>query len=181
MLIQPLQRAARLIDSVPQTREMSEIVIESATSPKDVEDLDELLWRVLWQPLGFPRNARQEFKVDGESVELVAKENGRVTGGVVAVWTGDAEVELLHLAVAPEAKNQGTGRRLIENVVEIVRSKGCRRMHTIARNTSVDFFRNLGFMTAPGTAPEHPVFKKHGIVFELMDRIVEPTGADDTQ
>jgi N-acetylglutamate synthase-like GNAT family acetyltransferase len=158
---------------------MSDIVIESATSPKDIDELDELLWRVLWQPLGFPRNVRQEFKVDGESVELVAKEDGRVTGGVVAVWTGDAEVELRHLAVAPEAQNQGTGRRLIESVVEIVRPKGCRRVHTIARNTSVDFFRSLGFKTSSGTTPEHPAFKKQGIVFELMDRMVEPGGEDD--
>ena len=158
---------------------MSEVVIECATSPKDVDELDELLWRILWQPLGFPRNVRQGFKVDGESIELVAKENGRVMGGVVAVWTGDTEVELRHLAVSPETQNQGTGRRLIESVVEIVRSKGCRRVHTIARNTSVGFFRNLGFRTARGTAPEHPVFNKHGIVFELMDRIVEPAGTDD--
>ena len=158
---------------------MSDVVIESATSPKDIDELDELLWRILWQPLGFPRDVHQEFKVEGESVELVAKESGRVTGGVVAVWTGDTEVELRHLAVAPEAQNQGTGRRLIESVVEIVRPKGCRRVHTIARNTSVDFFRSLGFKTASGTAPEHPVFRKRGIVFQLMDRMVEPIGADD--
>ena len=165
--------------AVRKTREMSEVTIEPSTSPKDAEELDELLWRILWQPLGLPRKVRQGFKVDGESLELVAKENGRITGGVVAVWTDDTEVELRHLAVVPEAQNQGTGRRLIESVVEIVRPKGCRRIHTIARNTSVDFFRSLRFRTAPGTVPEHPVFKKHGIVFELMDRIVEPAGAGD--
>jgi N-acetylglutamate synthase-like GNAT family acetyltransferase len=158
---------------------MSEITIESAASPMAADELDELLWRVLWQPFGLPRNVRQEFKIDGESLELVAKENGRVIGGVVAIWTGNTEVELLHLAVVPEVQNQGTGRRLIEGVVGIVRPKGCRRIHTIARNTSVGFFRNLGFKTAPGTAPEHPAFKKQGIAFELMDRIFEPAGAGD--
>lgn len=165
---------------VQQTREMSKVTIEPAASTKDAAELDELLWRILWQPLGLPRKVRQGFKVDGESFELVAKENGRVTGGVVAVWTMDTEVELRHLAVVPEAQNQGTGRRLIESVVEIVKPKGCRRIYTIARNTSVGFFRNLGFRKAPGIVPEHPVFKKHGIVFELMDRIVEPAGAGDT-
>jgi N-acetylglutamate synthase-like GNAT family acetyltransferase len=153
---------------------MSDLTIESAASPEDTEELDELLWRVLWQPLGLPRNVRQEFKVDGESLELVARENGRVTGGVVAVWTGETEVELRHVAVVPEAQNRGTGRRLVERVVDIVRSRGCQRIHTISRNTSVGFFRTLGFKTASGTAPEHPVLRKHGIVFELMDRTVEP-------
>lgn len=158
---------------------MSEVTIEPAASLKDEDELDELLWRILWQPLGLPRKVRKGFKVDGESLELVAKENGRITGGVVAVWTGDTEVELRHLAVVPEAQNKGAGRRLVESMVEIVRPKGCRRIHTIARNTSVGFFRNLGFRTAPGTAPEHTVFKKHGIIFELMDRIVESPGTDD--
>jgi N-acetylglutamate synthase-like GNAT family acetyltransferase len=158
---------------------MSEITIETAASPMAADELDGLLWRVLWQPFGLPRNVRQEFKIDGESLELIAKENGRIIGGVVAVWTGDTEVELLHLAIEPEVQNQGTGRQLIESVAEIVRPKGCRRIHTIARNTSVGFFRNLGFKTVPGTAPEHPVFKKQGIVFEFMDRIFEPAGAGD--
>jgi len=158
---------------------MSEVTIEPTTSPKDADEFDELLWRILWQPLGLPRNVRQGFKVDGESLELVAKENGRIIGGVVAVWTGATEVELRHVAVVKEAQNKGTGRRLIESVIDIVRSRGCRRVHTIARITSSDFFRNLGFRTAPGTAPEHSVFKKHGIVFELMDRFVEPEGAGD--
>ncbi len=151
---------------------MIEVNIAPAASPKIAEELDELLWRILWQPLGLPRNVRQEFKVDGESLELVAKKNGRITGGVVAVWTGCSEVELRHLAVVPGAQNRGTGRRLIESVVEIVRPKGCLRVHTIARNTSVGFFRNLGFRTAPGTAPEHPVFKNHGIVFEVIDILI---------
>ncbi len=158
---------------------MSEVTIEPVASPKDADELDELFWRILWQPLGLPRNVRQGFKVDGESLELVAKEDGRVIGGVVAIWTGDTEVELRHLAVGPEVQNQGTGRRLIESVVEIVRPKGCQRVHTIARNTSVGFFRNLGFRTASGSIPEHPAFKKHGIVFELMDRIVKPAGAGE--
>ncbi len=158
---------------------MSEIIIEPAASPKNADELDELLWCILWQPLGLPRNVRQSFKVDGKSLELVAKENGQVKGGVIAVWTGDTEVELRHLAIVLEEQNQGIGRRLIESVIEIVRPKGCRRIHTIARNTSVGFFKNLGFRTVPGTAPEHPVFKKHDIVFELMDRIVEPAGAGD--
>ncbi len=157
---------------VRQTRKMSDVTIGSASSQKDADELDELLWRILWQPLGFSCNVRQGFKVEGDSLELVAKENGRVTGGVVAIWTGDSEVEFRHLAIDPESQNKGIGRRLIESVVDTIRPRGCRRVHTIARNTSVGFFKNLGFRKAPGTAPEHPVFKKHGIVFKIMDRIV---------
>ena len=159
------------------TIRMNPTTIQPVASPEDRKELDDLLWRVLWKPLGFPRNARHEFKTEGESLELVAKVNGRIIGGLVAVWTKDTEVELRHLAVRPDSQHQGTGRQLVANLLEIVIPRGCRKIHTVARNTSTGFFRKLGFETAAGTAPEHPDFKKHGIVFELMERIVEPAGA----
>jgi N-acetylglutamate synthase-like GNAT family acetyltransferase len=158
---------------------MNAPTIQITASSEDRKELDELLWRVLWKPLGLPRNARHEFKTGGESLELVAKANGQIIGGLVAVWTRDAEVELRHLAVKPDSQNEGTGQQLVANLFEIVRPRGCRRIHTIARNTSTGFFRKLGFRTAAGTTPEHPGFKKHGIVFELMERIFEPAGAGD--
>jgi N-acetylglutamate synthase-like GNAT family acetyltransferase len=156
---------------------MVEVNITPSVSPQDANELNELLWRILWQPLGLPRNVRQGFKVDGKPLELVAKKNGRITGGLVAVWTGDSEVELRHIAVLPEFQNHRIGRRLIESVVEMAKPNGCMRIHTIARNTSIGFFKILGFRKAPGTAPEHPVFKRHGIVFELMEKFVEPSDA----
>ncbi len=155
---------------------MKGVTIEYAVSPRDTEDLDALLWRVLWEPLGLPRNVRQGFAIDGESLELVARENGRVIGGTVAVWTGDNEVEVRHLVVEPGAQNRGIGRRLVESVMDTTGPKGCRRVHTIARNTSIGFFKNIGFKTLPDTAPEHPAFKQYGIFFVLMDRIVEAPG-----
>lgn len=141
---------------------------------EDSERLDELLWQVLWRPLGLPRNIRSSFRLDGESIELVAKDEERITGGLVAVWTRDTEVELRHLAVAPGNHNRGTGRLLVERLVDMVRRKGCRRVHTIARHTSSAFFRKLGFCTAPGIPPDHPHFRRHGIVFELMEKHIEP-------
>ena len=149
--------------------------IETVATAADAAELDELLWQVLWRPLGLPRDARHAFCADGEALELVANENGRIVGGLVAVWTANAEVELRHLAVAPNAQRHGNGRSLVAELVRIAASRGCRRIHTIARNSSAGFFRRLGFRTAPGKAPEHPVFTKQGITFELMERLVEST------
>lgn len=120
-----------------------------------------------------PRNIRQSFRIEGEAIELVAKIEGQVVGGLVAVWTGKEEIELRHLAVLTEAQNQRIGHSLVARLLEIVASRGCRRIHTIARNTSDPFFRKLGFTIAPGVAPEHPAFQEHGISFELMERKVE--------
>jgi len=68
----------------------------------------------------------------------------------------------------------------VAELCRMAKAKRCRRIHTIARNTSAGFFRTLGFRMAPGQAPEHPAFLEHGITFELMERFVDqgaPAGA----
>lgn len=115
----------------------------------------------------------------GESIELISRTGKEITGCLVAVWTAPEEIELRHLAVAPEAQNSGVGRLLVMRLIEMVRPRGCRRLHTIARNTSKAFFRKVGFRTAPGLSPKHPVFNRQGITFELMEMLVEPSPEAD--
>jgi len=153
---------------------MEQTSIDIVRSPEDLADLDELLWNVLWRPLGLSRNIRQELKVDGEAIELISKAGNTAAGCLVAVWTAPEELELRHLAVVPEAHNCGVGRLLVMRLIEIAKKRGCRRLHTIARNTSSTFFRKVGFRRASGAPPDHPVFRKHGITFELMEMVLEP-------
>ena len=153
------------------------IDIKNVTKSAAAEKLDELFWAVLWQPLGLPRNVRHSFRLEGEEFELMAEENGQVVGGLAAVWTGDTELELRHLAVAALAQNRGVGCRLVTELCRIAADKKCQRIHTLARNTSAGFFRKLGFRTASGAAPEHPIFMKHDITFEPMEKIVKQNNA----
>jgi N-acetylglutamate synthase-like GNAT family acetyltransferase len=149
---------------------MSNVTIEPLTSGQDIDAFGDLLWEVLWKPLELPRDIGDSFKLDGEKIEFAATENGNMVGGLVANWTTPKEVELRHLAVRPGAANRRVGTRLVEALLQAVKVRGCTRVHTIARNTSAGFFRKLGFTTAPGTPPEHPHFKKHGISFELLEK-----------
>ena len=132
-------------------------------------ELDELLWTVLWKPLGLDRDVCRKFKARGRETVIAAEVDGRIIGGLVAVWDDKGEVEIRHLAVNPAMRGRGAGTRLATALLESARVQGCCRVHTIARNTSVPFFRKLGFATAPGTAPQHPLFEQHGIRFELME------------
>lgn len=149
------------------------VTVAIVTTADAAARLDELLWVVLWQPLGLPRDIRHTLSLEGEEFELLAQENGQAVGGLVAVWTGGTEIELRHLAVASHAQGRGIGRSLVTELYRIAKAKNCRRIHTIARNTSAEFFRTLGFQTAPGQVPEHLVFLEHGITFELMEGFVE--------
>ena len=155
---------------------MNTLLIQVASNPADVSGMDELLWRVLWQPIGLPRQVRRRFLVAGEQIELVAKQDDRLVGGLVAAKTADAEIELRHLAVSASERGRGIGRRLVEALIREAASRGCNRVHTIARNYSAGFFRKLGFRPAAGVAPEHPAFARHGITFELMEMMIESAG-----
>ena len=149
------------------------ITLEIVTTTEAAAKLDELLWVVLWQPLGLPRDIRRTFRLEGEEFEWLAQEHGQAVGGLVAVSSGDAEMELRHLAVAAHAQRRGIGRHLVTELYRIAKTKNCRRIHTIARHTSSQFFKKLGFQTALGQAPSHPLFLQHGITFELMERFIE--------
>ena len=134
--------------------------------------MDQLLWEVLWEPLLLPRDVRQSFQVEGNEMEVIAKSDGFMAGGLVAVFMDGGDVDLRHLAVRPEAQRQGIGNALLHALIETAQEKDCRRIHTIARNNSATFFRKSGFNTAPGTPPTHPLFEKHGITFELLELLL---------
>ena len=146
--------------------EMNEMEIREVRSEDESAELDVLLWEVLWQPLNLPCSTREAFSIEGELLELVAMADSQMLGGLVANWVSPIEVELRHLAVRPEAKGKDIGRKLVGKLISIASKRKCSTVSTIARSTSAGFFKELGFIHQPGKAPEHPVFKKHGITFE---------------
>lgn len=151
----------------------TKITITQVASQRESKKLDNLLWEVLWEPLSFPRNIRKKFKLTGKCIELSAKYEGQLIGGLVAYWTTQAEIEIRHIAVLPEFHGMGVGSLLIKSLLLNVSTKNCTRIYTIARNTSVEFFKKLGFSVNPKQKPpDHPAFTKHGITFHLMELIM---------
>jgi hypothetical protein len=45
--------------------------IKHAVSNKEKNELDLLLWDVLWKPLGLPRDIRKSFKLNNPQIELL--------------------------------------------------------------------------------------------------------------
>jgi ribosomal protein S18 acetylase RimI-like enzyme len=147
--------------------------IGTAVAPDAVALLDELLWTVLWKPLGLPRDARRSFALEGAELELVACEDGLVVGGLVAVRQPGGEIELRHLAVAAHAQGRGIGRALVTELCRRAAAEGCPRVLVTARSSSAGFFRALGFSVLPRPAPSHPAFAARGIGFKLMEKPLE--------
>ena len=156
---------------------MSGLIISKPSNPKDTEDLDSLLWEILWKPLSLPKNIHDKFKLTGETIELVAKSDWILIGGLIANWISPIDIEIRHIAVNPGSQRIDVGKGLVHALAESISIKGCERITTIARNTSVNFFSKLGFNIIREKKPaDHPDFLKHGITFEFMEKTLTKKG-----
>lgn len=144
------------------------IKISVLMDPDEQEELDELLWEVLWKPLNFPKSIRDSFRLDGPGIEIAAKQGDKIVGGIVANWMTPTEVALRHIVVDPSVQKCGVGVLLFEQLKIVVKSVGCRTIRGYSRNTSVNFFERLGFEVLPGKIAEHPQFSQHGINFQQL-------------
>ncbi len=141
--------------------------IKYAVTENEKNELYQLLWNVLWKPLGLPHDIRQSFKLNCPQIELIAIDNGNVIGGLVANRLSDDEIEIRHIAVSFDYQGRSAGRRLVGKLIELVELDVPITIHTYARNTSAGFFSKLGFIPT-GEYLEHPDFAKHGITIQKM-------------
>ncbi len=74
---------------------------------------------------------------------LVAREDGRVVGSVALELYGP-DVLLRSLAVTPEHRGNGLGRRLADAALALARERGAARVYLLTE-TAAPFFRRLGF------------------------------------
>jgi hypothetical protein len=137
--------------------------IRNIQGRRESEQLDCLLWEVLWEPLGLPRNVRETFRLPGESIEIGAWRECELIGALVATWTSSTTMELRHLAVRTE--RQGVGGKLVKHLIAMA---GCSEIVTCARNTSLPFFTVMGFVPVSDEVLEHPAFSRFGISFRHL-------------
>ena len=141
--------------------------IKQAATQQEKNELDRLLWEVLWEPLGLPRDIRGSFKLDKPQIELVAIERDNVIGALVANRLSRDEIEIRHIAVETDFQKSSIGRQLIEELFQLVGRESPLKILTHARNTSTGFFIKLGFRPV-GIPVEVEFFKEHGIQIQLM-------------
>jgi N-acetylglutamate synthase-like GNAT family acetyltransferase len=146
--------------------------IRTAESQYEKDELDELLWRVLWKPLNLPREIRSEVALAGEKLEIVAVASKEVVGGLVAYRTDENELEIRHLAVDINYQRKSIGTNLMSRLFETVGSDGGVRIQAYVREGSYPFFVRQGFAAADEQWLEHPAFAEHGIRFKLVEKYV---------
>lgn len=147
--------------------------IRTIESDREKNELDQLLWAVLWEPLGLARDVRRSFRLDKPEMELVALYRRKVIGGLVAAQLAEHQFEIRHLAVQTDHQGRSVGRLLIEELIKEICQDAVVWIQTYARNTSVGFFARLGFVPEGGFL-EHQDFARHGIKFQKMWLVVPP-------
>jgi GNAT superfamily N-acetyltransferase len=78
----------------------------------------------------------------------LAELNARVVGGVTLRDLGGGLARLGHLALKPEARGTGTGRRLVESVIDAARAAGYERLELMtfsALSAARRLYRGTGF------------------------------------
>ena len=87
----------------------------------------------------------------------MAEADGAVVGGVTLRDQGGGLARLGHLALQPEARGSGAGRRLVESVLEAARAAGYERVELLTFSALTDareLYRRAGFEM---TSSEHTV------------------------
>jgi len=141
--------------------------IKQATTQQELNELDQLLWDVLWKPLNFRRNIRESFKLDKPQIDLIAVDKNITIGALVANWLSENEIEIRHIAAQPVSQGSSVGRLLVEELFRLIQGEAPLTIQTHARSTSIGFFTKLGFKPR-GNRLEYDEFMKHGIWIQQM-------------
>jgi ribosomal protein S18 acetylase RimI-like enzyme len=104
----------------------------------------ELRFRVLREPLGFPRSA-VTFPFEADSLHLVARQGGAVVGCVLFHPEDAHGGRLFQMAVAPSLQGRGLGARLVTALEAELQRRGFTHVHLHARAPVAPFYERLGY------------------------------------
>lgn len=131
-----------MTDSVPD----SHISVRSATRD-DVPALEELIGTFVKANRLLPRT--QDELNDLIAFGFVACSGDRLVGFAALEIYSSKLAEIRSLAVIPEMQGRGLGRQLVDNCVELARSRNV--LEVMAITSSEGFFQSCGFdFTLPG-------------------------------
>ncbi|MBI5106137.1 MAG: GNAT family N-acetyltransferase [Solirubrobacterales bacterium] len=96
----------------------------------------------LWNAARSPVAVTEDRAEDAERLIdlgalLVAEEDGRIAGALVAAWDG-WRGNMYRLAVLPEARRRGIARALVDAGHEALRAKGARRVSALVADEEAE-------------------------------------------
>jgi GNAT superfamily N-acetyltransferase len=146
-----------------------DIKISVVTSSTEREDLKQFLWNIFGEPLGRSNGLGEKINVRGPSIELVARKNTKIVGGLIASWKSPVEVDVRMIGVDPSWQRNGIGSMLINQLKNVVKTVGCSAIRISASSNTIEFFRHQDFSELPGRVDEDTEISNHGVTFKQME------------
>ena len=120
--------------------------------------------------------SRKSFEQEihhGPSEFIVAKVGGNVVG-YAGAWIVADECHVTTIAVAPELRKQGLGRKLMVELLTRSREKGatCSTLEVRASNTpAIKMYEGLGFVSAGVRKAYYPNNREDAVIMWLNDLV----------
>lgn len=119
-------------------------------------DQPELL-AIVWKTVMASERDRETLLAHPEAVQVpvdqltpetacVADAAGTLAGFAVVLPRPDGDAELDGLFVDPAMQRLGIGRRLVEQTKELARAMGASKLHVVANDDALAFYRSVGFI-----------------------------------
>lgn len=110
-----------------------------------VEVVEKACFSVPWSRESFWREAQNQRTAYRLAID---EKTGRVAG-YVGCWVIDDEAQITNVAIHPDYQGQGISRRLLENLIAVIRERGAGRLTLEVRpsNTAaLKLYTSLGFV-----------------------------------
>jgi ribosomal-protein-alanine N-acetyltransferase len=78
---------------------------------------------------------------------LVAKIEGKVIG-YTSLWIVEDEMDIANIAVAPEQRSQGMGKKLMQHILDLAKEKKCKKVSLDVResnSSALKLYKSFGF------------------------------------
>lgn len=138
-------------------------VLEPTAS--DMKDYYYLRWKVLRKPLGLEEGTEKD-DLENRSIHRVVKVSNQVIGVGRLHFIKNRKAQIRYMAVRDDFRESGVGKLIVEEFVEISKSKNVKKIILYARESIIDFYKKSGFRIV------QEAHKLENIQHFLMEKII---------
>jgi putative acetyltransferase len=113
----------------------------------------------------------QKYILKAGGAIWLAVQDGRSIGCCALLAMAEGEFEVAKMAVAPESRGQGIGRKLLERVIEDALGRGARRLYLETNRklvSAIRLYESLGFRHLPAERITPSAYARADVYMELL-------------
>lgn len=137
----------------------AKIIIEEVRTPEVLRKAQAIREQIFVVEQGIPRELEQDGQ-DAASIHVLALYDGAPAATGRLTMTSDREGVLARIAVLPDYRGKGLGKRVVQRLEALARREGLATVSLKPHHYLEDFYQKMGYATVPGsfsTVGAHPL------------------------